>query len=86
MGSMSIWHWLLFLAVALLMFGGGNKISSIMGDTAKGIKAFKKGLADDDDAPKKADGTPGDKPGDKKTIEASAAKAAEQKTASETRA
>jgi sec-independent protein translocase protein TatA len=83
MGSMSIWHWLLFLAVALLMFGGGNKISSIMGDVAKGIKSFKKGMAEDEDAPKKADG---DKPGDKKTIEASAAKAADQKTSSETRA
>jgi sec-independent protein translocase protein TatA len=82
MGSMSIWHWLLFLAVALLMFGGGNKISSIMGDVAKGIKSFKKGMAEDDDAPKTADG----KPGEKKTIEASAAKTTDQKTGSETRA
>ena len=38
MGSLSIWHWLLFLAVALLMFGGSGKISSIMGDVANGIK------------------------------------------------
>ena len=37
MGSLSVWHWLLFLAVALLMFGGSGKISSIMGDVAKGI-------------------------------------------------
>jgi sec-independent protein translocase protein TatA len=83
MGSMSIWHWLLFLAVALLMFGGGNKISSIMGDVAKGIKSFKKGMAEDDDDTKKADA---DKAGEKKTIEASASKAAEHKTSSETRA
>ena len=83
MGSMSIWHWLLFLAVALLMFGGGNKISSIMGDVAKGIKSFKKGMAEDDDDTKKADG---DKPGEKKTIESSVSKATEQKTSSETRA
>ncbi len=52
MGSLSIWHWLLFLAVALLMFGGSGKISSIMGDVAKGIKSFKKGMAEDDEAQK----------------------------------
>ncbi len=49
MGSFSIWHWMIFLVVALLMFGGSGKISNIMGDVAKGIKSFKKGLADDDD-------------------------------------
>lgn len=48
MGSMSIWHWLIFLAVALLLFGGSGKISSIMGDVAKGIKSFKKGMSEDD--------------------------------------
>ncbi|HEY7550010.1 MAG TPA: twin-arginine translocase TatA/TatE family subunit, partial [Hyphomicrobiaceae bacterium] len=36
MGSFSIWHWLILLAVALLLFGGSGKISSIMGDVAKG--------------------------------------------------
>ena len=49
MGSFSIWHWMIFLVVALLMFGGSGKISNIMGDVAKGIKSFKKGLADDED-------------------------------------
>ena len=49
MGSFSIWHWMLFIAVALLLFGGKGKISDIMGDVAKGIKSFKKGMADDDD-------------------------------------
>ena len=49
MGSLSIWHWMLFLAVALLLFGGKGKISDIMGDVAKGVKSFKKGLADDDE-------------------------------------
>jgi sec-independent protein translocase protein TatA len=48
MGSFSIWHWLILLAVALLMFGGSGKISSIMGDVAKGIKSFKKGMSEDD--------------------------------------
>jgi sec-independent protein translocase protein TatA len=50
MGGLSIWHWLIFLAVALLLFGGSGKISSIMGDVAKGIKSFKKGMTEDDTA------------------------------------
>jgi sec-independent protein translocase protein TatA len=53
MGSLSIWHWLIFLVVVLLMFGGSGKISAIMGDVAKGIKSFRKGLSDDDDEAKK---------------------------------
>jgi sec-independent protein translocase protein TatA len=50
MGSFSIWHWMLFGAVALLLFGGKGKISDLMGDVAKGIKSFKKGMAEDDEA------------------------------------
>ncbi len=50
MGSFSIWHWLIVLAVVLILFGGGGKISKIMGDMAKGVKAFKKGLKDEDEA------------------------------------
>ena len=50
MGSFSIWHLMLFGAVALVLFGGKGKISDIMGDVAKGIKSFKKGMADDDAA------------------------------------
>jgi len=48
MGSMSVWHWILVLAVGLLLFGGRGKLSDLMGDFAKGIKSFKKGLAEDD--------------------------------------
>jgi sec-independent protein translocase protein TatA len=48
MGTMSLWHWILVGAVILLLFGGGGKISNIMGDFAKGIKAFKKGMKDDE--------------------------------------
>jgi sec-independent protein translocase protein TatA len=48
MGGLSVWHWLIFLVVALLLFGGSGKISSIMGDVAKGIKSFKKGMTEDD--------------------------------------
>ena len=42
MGGLSIWHWLIVLLVVLLLFGSG-KVSNLMGDFAKGIKAFKKG-------------------------------------------
>jgi sec-independent protein translocase protein TatA len=47
MGSLSIWHWIIVIAVVLLLFGRG-KISDLMGDVAQGIKAFKKGMQDDD--------------------------------------
>ena len=46
MGSLSIWHWILVILVVVLLFGRG-KVSDLMGDVAKGIKSFKKGLADD---------------------------------------
>jgi sec-independent protein translocase protein TatA len=50
MGSLSIWHWMIVLVVGLLLFGGRGKVSDLMGDVAKGIKSFKKGLAEDDTA------------------------------------
>jgi sec-independent protein translocase protein TatA len=49
MGSMSIWHWIVVIAVVLLLFGRG-KISELMGDVAQGIKAFKKGMTEDEAA------------------------------------
>jgi sec-independent protein translocase protein TatA len=49
MGSLSIWHWIVVIAVVLLLFGRG-KISELMGDVAQGIKAFKKGMSDDEAA------------------------------------
>lgn len=49
MGAMSLWHWMIVLIVIMLLFGGG-KLSSIMGDAASGIKAFKKGMREDDEA------------------------------------
>lgn len=58
MGSFSIWHWLVVLLVVLLLFGGG-KVSGLMGDFAKGIKSFKKNMAEDTDASMEASG---DKP------------------------
>lgn len=53
MGAFSIWHWLIVLAVVLLLFGGRGKISQLMGDFGKGLNAFKKNVKDqanDDDA------------------------------------
>jgi len=47
-GSFSIWHWLIVGVVALLLFGGRGKLSGLMGDAAKGIRAFRDGLKDDD--------------------------------------
>jgi len=49
MGSLSIWHWILVVVVVLLLFGRG-KITELMGDMAQGIKAFKKGMSEDEAA------------------------------------
>ncbi len=48
MGSFSIWHWLVVLVVVMILFGGGGKLSRLMGDLAKGVTAFKKGLKETD--------------------------------------
>jgi sec-independent protein translocase protein TatA len=60
MGSFSIWHWLILIAVVALLFGGKGKISGLMGDFAHGIRNFKEGLKDPNEKPetveaKKAD-------------------------------
>ncbi len=47
MGGTSIWHWIVVGLIVVLLFGRG-KISDMMGDVAKGIKAFKKGMSEDD--------------------------------------
>ena len=49
MGGMSIWHWIIVGGVLLLLFGGKGKVSDLMGDFAKGIKSFKKGMSDEDE-------------------------------------
>jgi len=60
MGGTSIWHWIVVGLIVVLLFGRG-KISDMMGDVAKGIKAFKKGMSEDDTAKT-------DSPVDPKTI------------------
>lgn len=51
MGGASIWHWIVVGLIVVLLFGRG-KISDLMGDVAKGIKAFKKGMSEDETAAK----------------------------------
>jgi sec-independent protein translocase protein TatA len=77
MGTMSVWHWLILLAVALLLFGGSGKISSIMGDVAKGIKSFKKGMAEDEDGQTKPDGA--------KALDRAATKPVEEQTGTQSK-
>ena len=54
MGGFSIWHWLVVGIIVLLLFGKG-RFSEMMGDVAKGLKSFKKGMSDDEDAAAKAE-------------------------------
>jgi sec-independent protein translocase protein TatA len=53
MGGFSLWHWLVLGIVVLLLFGKG-RFSDMMGDVAKGLKSFKKGLSEEEEAPKPA--------------------------------
>ena len=57
MGSWSIGHWLIVLIIVLLLFGA-NKIPKLMGDMAKGVKAFKHGLKEEDDVAPAAPAAP----------------------------
>ena len=48
MGAFSIWHWLIVLAVVVILFGGGGKISRLMGDFGKGLKNFKSSMKENE--------------------------------------
>ncbi|HUN96899.1 MAG TPA: twin-arginine translocase TatA/TatE family subunit [Bradyrhizobium sp.] len=48
MGADSVWHWIIVIAIVLLLFGRG-KVSDLMGDVAHGIKGFKKAMSDEED-------------------------------------
>jgi sec-independent protein translocase protein TatA len=56
MGGVSIWHWIVVGIVVMLLFGRG-KVSELMGDVAKGIKSFKKGMAEEENPPAPAQPT-----------------------------
>lgn len=62
MGSFSIWHILIVVALLALLFGGRGKISGIMGDTAKGIRAFREGLKGEEDQKGKVEEAEEDEP------------------------
>ena len=84
MGSLSPLHWLIVLAVVLLLFGGRGKISSLMGDFGKGLSAFKKGVGGGDNAEQTtAQGQPGDsaKPITAQTTSSSPSQAHQDSTA-----
>ena len=49
MGSLSLWHIIPVIIIAALLFGGRGKLSGLMGDAAKGIRAFRDGLKGDDE-------------------------------------
>ena len=49
MGGFSLWHILIFAIILLLLFGG-NRFSAMMGDVAKGLKSFKAGMSEEDEA------------------------------------
>ena len=51
MGGLSFWHILLLAVIVMVLFGGRGKISDFMGDFAKGIKSFKKGLSEEENTP-----------------------------------
>lgn len=53
--SPGIWQILIILLVVLLLFGGRGKISSVMGDMARGIRSFRTGLKDDEEEEKSAE-------------------------------
>lgn len=50
MGGLSIWHWLVVGILVLLLFGKG-RFSDMMGDVAKGLKSFKKGMSEEEETP-----------------------------------
>jgi sec-independent protein translocase protein TatA len=70
MGSFSIWHWLIVLLLVMVLFGRG-KISELMGDVAKGIKSFKRGMADDEEEKARAVDTIDHNPAEPVTVERS---------------
>ncbi|HEV2508098.1 twin-arginine translocase TatA/TatE family subunit [Bosea sp. (in: a-proteobacteria)] len=80
MGGVSIWHWIVVGVIVMLLFGRG-KVSELMGDVAKGIKSFKKGMAEDDTPPPAAQPS-----ADPKVIDQAAQTASPQPAKAETKA
>lgn len=62
MGIGAWWHWVLLALIVLVVFGGKGKLSGLMGDAAKGVKAFRDGLKGDEDKPADPNAAPLPKP------------------------
>ncbi|MFN3944160.1 MAG: twin-arginine translocase TatA/TatE family subunit [Allosphingosinicella sp.] len=81
MGTFSIWHWLVVGIIILLLFGKG-RFSEMMGDVAKGIKSFKKGMTEEEQAstaaPRRIEGD--------RTVEHPPVRPADERAAEPTRA
>jgi sec-independent protein translocase protein TatA len=86
MGAFGPVHWIVLGLVVLLVFGGRGKLSGIMGDAAKGVRAFRDGLKGDDESPKAEEPPPPaakplTKPAAKPASRASAPRTTKAKTA-----
>ncbi len=68
MGGLSIWHWLVVGVIILLLFGKG-RFSEMMGDVAKGLKSFKKGMSEDEEAAAAKAAAPPPRLSDAKTVD-----------------
>ena len=83
MGFTSIWHWIIVLAVVLILFARPGKISGIMGDFGKGLRSFKEGVkpeeVDEDNAAEEVKAAPAPKKVAKKTAKKVAKKVAAKK-------
>ena len=58
MGGLAPWHIIILAIIVLLVFGGRGKLSGMMGDAAKGIRAFRDGLKGDETPPAAAPAQP----------------------------
>ena len=72
MGGLSIWHWLVVGVIILLLFGKG-RFSEMMGDVAKGLKSFKKGMSEDEEAAAAKAAEPPRRLSDSSTVESAPA-------------
>lgn len=82
MGGLSIWHWLVVGVIILLLFGKG-RFSEMMGDVAKGLKSFKKGMSEEDAPPAAAPPPP--RLTETKTVEAAPAERTREADSAERR-
>lgn len=74
MGWTGIWQWVVVLVIVLILFGGRGKVSALMGDFGKGLKAFKKSMKEEE-APDQVES-----PTEPKTINAEPAQVIEPST------